>query len=130
MLQELEADGRKIYENVGAHVQGLSQTTIGESGYGSVGAVVGATNPKQLATLRKQMPNSIFLVPGFGAQGGTADDVQAAFDGNGLGAIVNSSRGIIFAYEKEEYRSSGRTWLQCVEQATRDAIAILAKPNA
>ena len=130
MLQELEADNKKIYEIVGSHVQELAHATVGQSGYGGVGAVVGATNPQQLATLRKQMPNSIFLVPGFGAQGGTAADVEAAFDSSGLGAIVNSSRGIIFAYENEKYQSEDRNWQTCIEQATRDAISLLPKPKS
>ena len=70
----------------------------GESGYGPAGAVVGATYPEQLRQLRTAMPHAVFLVPGFGAQGGTADDVVGAFDENGLGAVVNSSRQVIFAY--------------------------------
>ena len=73
-------------------------------GYGSVGAVVGATYPEQLVELREAMPHTWFLVPGFGAQGATARDVAGAFDGDGLGAIVNSSRGIIFAHSRDAYR--------------------------
>jgi len=73
---------------------------LGESGYSSVGAVVGATYPKELQKLRKLMPATPLLVPGYGAQGGGAEDVAAAFDKDGLGAVVNSSRGIIFAYEQ------------------------------
>ena len=70
----------------------------GDCGYGAVGAVVGATYPAQLAELRAAMPHTWFLVPGFGSQGGTARDVAAAFDPQGGGAIVNNSRGIIFAH--------------------------------
>jgi orotidine-5'-phosphate decarboxylase len=98
-------------------VQGLAATDIGECGYGSVGAVIGATHPQQLTELRAAMPNTIFLVPGFGAQGGTAADVAGAFDANGLGAVINSSRAIIFAYEQPAYESA-TSWQAAVEQAT------------
>ena len=73
----------------------------GKYGYSGVGAVVGATYPKQLEQLREALPHTFFLVPGYGAQGGGAKDVAYAFDKKGLGAIVNSSRGIICAYQKE-----------------------------
>ena len=96
-FQDLVADGRPIYEHVAAAVEQWS-TPVGESGYGPAGAVVGATYPEQLRQLRTAMPHAVFLVPGFGAQGGTADDVVGAFDENGLGAVVNSSRQVIFAY--------------------------------
>jgi orotidine-5'-phosphate decarboxylase len=76
-------------------------TQIGEYGYSSVGAVVGATYPEQLTELRKRLPHTFFLVPGYGAQGGGANGLKGAFDSNGLGAIVNSSRAIMCAYQKE-----------------------------
>ena len=76
---------------------------IGAYGYSSVGAVVGATYPEQLTELRKRLPHTFFLVPGYGAQGGGAEGVSKAFDKNGLGAIVNSSRAIMCAYKKEEH---------------------------
>jgi orotidine-5'-phosphate decarboxylase len=72
---------------------------IGKYGYSSVGAVVGATYPKQLSELRKRLPHTMFLVPGYGAQGGGAEGIAGAFDENGLGAIVNSSRAIMCAYK-------------------------------
>lgn len=75
---------------------------VGESGFTSIGAVVGATHPKQAAEIREILPQAIFLVPGYGAQGGGAEDVKPCFNEDGLGAIVNSSRGIIFAYQKNE----------------------------
>ncbi|MBD3330364.1 orotidine-5'-phosphate decarboxylase [Candidatus Peregrinibacteria bacterium] len=100
-LQDLEMkDDSKIYEIMGYLVDSWGANEISDSGYSSVGAVVGATYPEQAATLRKIMPNSIFLVPGYGAQGGGAKDVAPCFNDDGLGAVVNSSRGIIFAYEK------------------------------
>lgn len=123
-LQDLVAEGRPVYRHVAEQVEKLAADTLGECGYGAVGAVVGATHPEQLAELRAAMPHSWFLVPGFGAQGGTAADVAAAFDEQGLGAIVNSSRGIIFAHERPEYadRFGPRRWQQAVEAATKDMI--------
>ena len=91
-FQDRPIDGVPLYRHVGQLVEELACQTLGQSGYGDVGAVVGATYPEQLAELREAMPGCWFLVPGFGSQGGTADDVRGAFDDNGLGAIVNSSR--------------------------------------
>ena len=99
MLQDLLAQGRPLYRHVAEYVERLADATAGACGYGAVGAVVGATYPAQLAELRAEMPHTWFLVPGFGAQGGTAADVAAAFDSRGCGAIVNNSRGILFAYK-------------------------------
>ena len=98
--------------------------TAADCGYGLVGAVVGATYPAQLAELRAAMPHTWFLVPGFGSQGGTAADVAAAFDAEGRGAIVNNSRGIIFAHGIKPYceRYAARAWQAAVEAATRDMI--------
>ena len=89
-------------EEVATLVEGWGRDLIGESGYSSVGAVVGATYPEEAHTLRNLMPNQIFLVPGYGAQGGGAADVKPCFHENGTGAIVNSSRDIIFAYLKDK----------------------------
>jgi orotidine-5'-phosphate decarboxylase len=124
------ADGRQLYLHVAELVQRLASETVGEnstSGYGAVGAVVGATYPAQLAELRAVMPHTLFLVPGFGAQGGTAADVAGAFDARGGGAIVNNSRGIIFAHARREYsRQFGAArWQEAIEAATRDMIAQL-----
>lgn len=100
-LQDLQMqDGNSIYEIMGGLVDSWGADKIGECGYSFVGAVVGATFPEQARKLRRLMPNTIFLVPGYGAQGGSAADVKVCFDENGMGAIVNNSRGIIFAYEK------------------------------
>jgi orotidine-5'-phosphate decarboxylase len=126
MLQDLNCDGVPMYRRVAAHVERLATKTVGECGYGSVGAVVGATYPEQLAELRAAMPHTWFLVPGYGSQGGTAADVTLAFDGNGLGAIVNNSRGILFAHSRPEYVRFGAVrWQDAVEAATRDMIAEL-----
>lgn len=127
MLQDLRIDGQTIYERMGGYVEQLAEQTLGECGYGAVGAVIGATYPEQLAQLRQAMPHTWFLVPGFGAQGGTAADVAAAFDADGLGAIINNSRGIIFAHSREPYRSQfGESrWQEAVAAATRDMTAQL-----
>ena len=121
-------DGSAIYQRVGSYVNSLAEQTIGDCGYGAVGAVVGATYPEQLEELRQSMPQTWFLVPGFGAQGGTAADVAGAFDEQGLGAVVNNSRGIIFAHSREPYaeRFGEANWQQAVEAATRDMIEQLA----
>ena len=76
--------------------------TVGECGLGDVGAVVGATHPKELAELRAELPGVWFLVPGYGAQGGTAADVKAAYRADGLGAVVNSSRGVVFPFHPDD----------------------------
>ena len=109
------------------YVEELAAATAGEGGYGLVGAVVGATYPQQLAELRQAMPHAWLLIPGYGAQGGTARDCAAAFDSHGLGAIVNNSRGIIFAHARAEYkeRFGVARWQEAVEAATRDMIAQL-----
>jgi orotidine-5'-phosphate decarboxylase len=128
MLQDLAIDGRPLYRVVGDYVEQLAAATRGTCGYGAVGAVVGATYPEQAAELRAAMPHTWFLVPGFGAQGGTARDVAAAFDAAGRGAIVNNSRGIIFAHSAKPYkdRFGDARWQEAVEAATRDMIGQLA----
>lgn len=102
-IQDLDVKGEKLYEKVGKLVSNWGQDTIGTFGYSKVGAVVGATHPEQGKKLRQLMPNTYFLVPGYGAQGATAKDLAGCFDKDGLGAIVNSSRGIIAAYTKDKY---------------------------
>lgn len=120
-------EGEPLYRYVAALVENLADQTRGDCGYGAVGAVVGATYPQQLAQLRAAMPQTWFLVPGFGSQGGTAADVAAAFDSRGLGAIVNSSRGIIFAHSRPEYakKFGPKRWQEAVEAATQEMIAQL-----
>ncbi|MCG8583521.1 MAG: orotidine-5'-phosphate decarboxylase [Pirellulales bacterium] len=127
MLQDKAADGATIYQHVATHIESLASKHVGQSGYGPIGAVVGATYPEQLAELRAAMPHTPLLVPGYGAQGGGARDVAAAFDADGLGAVINSSRGIIFAHSRAEYadRFGDANWQQAVEAATLDMIAAL-----
>lgn len=129
-FQDRAQDGTKLYEAVADAVEAFNlQTMRSGDEYGSIGAVVGATYPEELAILRKRMPHTPLLIPGFGSQGGTADDVKPAFDAHGLGAVVNNSRGINFAYEKEPYKSQfGQLdWQAAVETATKDMIGLLAQ---
>ncbi|MDF2839656.1 MAG: orotidine 5-phosphate decarboxylase, subfamily 2, partial [Clostridia bacterium] len=102
-LQDLISNGKTIYEHVAELVVKMGSPYIGSNGYSFVGAVVGATYRTEAAKLRDLMKNTYFLVPGYGAQGGTAEDVVDCFNKDGLGAIVNSSRGIIAAYKSKEY---------------------------
>lgn len=120
LLQDQVADSRTIYRHVAELVNSLNGSRMGRSGYGPVGAVVGATYPEQLQELRAAMPTSPILIPGFGAQGGAAQDVAYGFDMHGRGAIVNSSRHILFAYERPEYRQrfGGEQWQAAAEAAT------------
>ena len=104
-LQELKLEnGKTVYEDMGALVDEWGKDSIGKYGYSDVGAVVGATHPVQAEVLRREMPHTFFLIPGYGAQGGTADDLKVCFDKNGRGGIVNSSRGILCAYRQEKYK--------------------------
>ncbi|MBO5099666.1 MAG: orotidine-5'-phosphate decarboxylase, partial [Clostridia bacterium] len=93
-IQDLLVDGAPIYEKVGSLISKWGEELIGVNGFSEVGAVVGATHPEQAKRLRELMPHTFFLVPGYGAQGGKAEDLAVCFNKDGLGAIVNSSRGI------------------------------------
>ena len=127
LLQDRVADGQSVYQRVAELLTELNSSRQGEHGYGPVGAVVGATYPEQLAEMRAAMPHSWILVPGFGAQGGGAADVQGGFDKNGLGAVVNSSRHIIFAHAREEFvqKYGDARWQDAVRAATQDMNAQL-----
>ena len=100
-LQDLKVEGRAIYEIMGQYVSQWGADCIGEHGYSSVGAVVGATYPEQSVTLRAQMPHTFFLVPGYGAQGATGKDLRGCFDQKGSGAVVNASRSLLAAHKKQ-----------------------------
>lgn len=106
-FQDRLIDGKPLYEHVAEKVDEWGTDFVGQSGYSYVGAVVGATYPEMGATLRKVMPKAYILVPGYGAQGGKGKDLKPFFNSDGLGAIVNSSRGIIAAYQQEKYASYG-----------------------
>lgn len=106
-FQDQLVNGRPLYELVGEKVAQWGEEHVGQSGYSYIGAVVGATYPEMGATLRKLMPKTFILVPGYGAQGGKGKDLVNFFNEDGLGAIVNSSRGIIAAYKQEKYAKFG-----------------------
>ena len=116
-LQDRLIDGEPIYEVMGKMCEKWGEELPGVYGYSGVGAVVGATYPEQIKTLRKLLPNTFFLIPGYGAQGATAADIAGAFDENGLGGIVNSSRGIMCAYQKQKCSEH-----EFAEAARREAI--------
>lgn len=130
-FQNHEQQGEPLYRKVALHVETLARASVGESGlnYGSIGAVVGATYPQELRELRQAMPCTPLLIPGYGTQGGNASDIAAAFDQEGQGALVNSSRGINFAYLRASYREqfAPAQWEQAVEQATLEMIQDLAR---
>lgn len=116
-FQDKIMDGKTLFETVAERVNEWNADTVGKSGYGAVGAVVGATYPEQAKLLRGIMPKSYFLVPGYGAQGGGAMGVKPCFNDDGLGAIVNSSRGIMCAYKKGGWKEE-----QFAEAARAEAI--------
>ena len=105
-FQDRLIDGRPLYEWVAEKVMEWGEASM-DGVYSNVGAVVGATYPEMGKILRRLMPHTYFLVPGYGAQGGTAEDLKHCFNEDGLGAIVNSSRGIIAAYKQEKYKQFG-----------------------
>lgn len=127
-IQDLETDGTPIFEKMADLVHGWGADRLGETGFAPVGAVVGATYPEQGARLREKLPATPFLIPGYGAQGGKAEDLAPLFAAGGLGAVVNSSRGILFAWQREPYRSryGEARWQEAVEAAAKDAAAELA----
>ena len=118
--KRLEGEDKKLYELVADYVNEWGAELVKE-GYSEVGAVVGATYPEVGAILRKLMPKSFILVPGYGAQGGKGEDLGCYFNEDGLGAIVNSSRGIIAAYKQERYsRFSDEDFSKASRQAVLD----------
>ena len=127
-----DATGKTLYEHIAEQVAavGAGERLAGRRGYSCVGAVVAATYPDEARRLRELMPQAIFLVPGYGAQGASAEDCAAAFKPDGTGAIVNASRSVIYAFAEERY--SGMKWTDAVAAAAgafaRDISAALAKP--
>lgn len=120
-FQDLDCGGRPLFQHVADAVRAWSRERLGACGFGDVGAVVGATYPAELALLRQALPEVLFLVPGFGVQGGSAAEVAPAFRPDGMGAIVNSSRGILYATPP-----TITNWEAGIEKATHDSIAALA----
>ena len=119
-------NGVPMYEHMGALVEKWGESTVGEYGYSAVGAVVGATHPTEAARLRKVLPHTFFLIPGYGAQGGNAEMLKSCFGANGLGGVVNNSRGILCAYKK-----LGGTYYEAARQATvamqQDLASVIGK---
>ena len=129
-FQDRMSDGQQLFEIVARTVQRLSETTrAADRVFGCIGAVVGATWPTQLQQLRSEMPAVPLLIPGYGAQGGTSSDTAGAFYPDGLGAVVNSSRGINFAWQRKPYSGQfgDARWQDAIAAATRDMIADLAQ---
>lgn len=110
-------DGEKVYQKVGHLVDKWGKSISGESKYSLVGSVVGATHPTEAEELRKMLPNTFFLVPGYGAQGATARDIVVNFDSEGGGAVVNSSRGLMFAYNSKRWKEkfSVKQWAEATK---------------
>ncbi len=106
-------NGATMYEMMGGLVEKWGESTVGKYGYSAVGAVVGATHPKEAARLREILPHTFFLIPGYGAQGGNAEMLKNCFKANGLGGVVNNSRGILCAYKK-----LGGTYYEAARAAT------------
>ncbi len=117
------ADGTKLYQHMADLVEGWAAPgdLVGKCGYSLLGAVVGATWPEEAAELRRRMPHCIFLVPGYGAQGATADDCMASFKADGTGAVVNAARSVIYAFSREPYAEKfGDDWQGAVRAAATD----------
>ncbi len=122
-LQDLEIDGKPIYELMGGMVESWGKELVGAAGYSSIGAVVGATYPEQGKRLRELLRYVFFLVPGYGAQGGSAQGLAECFDEKGRGAIVNASRSILCAYRKESMKGLGYAEAaRCEAERMRDEI--------
>lgn len=119
------ADGSKLCERVGEVVQGWAsgEGLVGKSGYSLIGAVVSPRDLPSTERIRKLMPNCFFLVPGFGAQGRTTGEVAKCFKPDGTGALITSSRGVIYAYQVDKHRESfGDDWQRCIEEGCKDLV--------
>jgi len=119
-IQNFEGGDGMFFEHMARQVDviGSGEGLVGESGFSCVGAVVGATCPEEARKLRELMPKQIFLLPGYGAQGATAEDCAAGFKPDGTGAIVNASRSVIYAHLNDKY--GGGDWKKAVESAAKD----------
>lgn len=130
-IQDVDlADGRKFYELMAAQVaQWAGESgTIGSRGYSSVGAVVSTRDAAAAAKMRSMMPQSILLVPGYGAQGMTAEDVAPFFKSDGSGALVVAGRSVIYAFEEAKYMEMYTSeWEKCIEHACRDFVGDLRR---
>ena len=125
-----DASGVKMYEKLAEVVGEIANQNkrLGASGYSNVGMVVAGTSPDQTSVLRQRYPKCWFLVPGFGSQGAGAADCLRFCDKDGMGALINASRSIIYAFDNPEYKEQfGDNWEKCIEQAAIDAKIALAK---
>lgn len=129
-LQDRMLEGEELYLRVADLVDGWGQPFLGKYGYSRVGAVVGATHPAQGAALRKRLPHTFFLVPGYGAQGAAGKDLKGFFDSDGMGCLVNSSRGIIGAYQKDtEFGDPGEVGPEFAQASRKAVLAMKADLN-
>ena len=129
-IQNMVLDnGMPMYEYVGGLVEKWGESTIGKYGYSAVGAVVGATHPTEAARLREVLPHTFFLIPGYGAQGGSAEMLKSCFGKNGLGGVVNNSRGILCAYKKNggTYYEAARAASIAMQQDLSNVIGKMSK---
>jgi orotidine-5'-phosphate decarboxylase len=124
-FQDLDCGGQPLFLHVANAVREWTRENLGTCGLGDAGAVVGATYAAELKQLREALPETIFLVPGFGAQGGSAADTAGAFRNDGLGAIINSSRGITCSFQPDEPH-----WEEAVARATRGTIRSLVEETS
>ncbi len=128
-LQDLKLEnGKKVYEQVAELVEQWGKDLVGNYGYSSISAVVGATYPEQLKELRKLAPHTFFLIPGYGAQGGKAEDIALGFDERGLGGIVNATRSLMGAYQSEIWKDKF-TEEQYAEATRQEAIRMRNELN-
>lgn len=129
-LQDMVAGDRVVYKVMGDLIERLAKDTVGKYGYTALGAVVGATHPNELRELRRRLDRTFFLVPGYGAQGGTARDVQYAFDRYGHGAIINASRSILCAWKKTgqdglDYQEAARAAALQMRDELREYVTVV-----
>ena len=122
-------NGVPMYEYMGGLVEKWGESTIGKYGYSAVGAVVGATHPTEAARLREILPHTFFLIPGYGAQGGNAEMLKSCFGANGLGGVVNNSRGILCAYKKNggTYYDAAREACIAMQKDLSSVIGVMKK---
>ena len=129
-LQNLVLEnGKPVYEYMGGLVEKWGESTIGKYGYSAVGAVVGATHPTEAARLREVLPHTFFLIPGYGAQGGNAEMLKSCFGANGLGGVVNNSRGLLCAYKKlgGTYAEAARAACKAMQEDLSSVIGKMGK---
>ena len=122
-------NGTPVYEYMGGLVEKWGESTVGKYGYSAVGAVVGATHPEEAARLRKKLPHTFVLIPGYGAQGGSAEMLRCCFGKDGLGGVVNNSRGILCAYKKTggTYYEAARAAAVAMQKDLSEAIGKMGR---